>query len=114
MNNLSIFPNTFVVKIPIDSFIKSIIEVPIQLPSETANLVAVDRVPEIVAQPITDMLNKIQRFIQATQNPSCYFQVGEFVTASYVIDLSRLTLLQNQINCLTIVRHIQPITYVIP
>jgi len=107
------FPPPFVIYVPIYSLLKGIIKISFRSPTKIANFIAIYGIPEIMAQPISDMLYEYLRLIQTSQNLSRYFKIRELITPAYIVDLSGLALVQDYIYGRTIIPHIEPIAHIL-
>ena len=74
------------------------------------NLGRVDCIAHIMALTVTNMGNQALRLAQLFADNFHDFNVLLLVVTTDIVDFTHATLMDNQVDCLTVILHIQPVT----
>ena len=67
-----------------------------------------------MAGTVCHELNQALRLIKCLQNGLYHFQVGALIMPADVIDFPLASLVDNKVNGLAVIRHMEPVAHVLP
>lgn len=106
-------PPLLVVEIPVDRDRDTGIEGVLRLPAELGlDLRRVHRIAEIVARSVLYILDEGLRLTECLQDGLHDLEVGALVVSANVVDLTWLTLPDDQVDGLAVIGDIEPVTYI--
>jgi len=73
---------------------------------------AIEGVPPVMAWPVLDELDKALRLTHQLQDGLGQLKVSQFFTATDIVCLPILSLMQHQINRFTMVKDVQPVSHI--
>ena len=107
-------PPILMLKVPLDRLLDAILELRLRLPAEfRVDLRRVDGVAAVVALAVGDVLDEVFALAEFLEDGLDDIDIGALIVAADVVDLADTPLLQDQVDGMAVVLHIEPVADVL-
>ena len=104
------FPPVLIVQIPVDRLTNAGVKIVFRLPAKLRlDLGRIDRITAVMARTILDVTDQAFRLVQRFQDGFDNLQVGSLIVSADIVDLTDASLVENQIDRLTMIGYVQPV-----
>ena len=107
------FPPVLIVQIPVDRLTNAGVKIVFRLPAKLRlDLGRIDRISAVMTRTILDVADQAFRLVQRFQDGFDNLQVGPLIVSADVVNLTDASLVENQIDRLTMIGYVQPVANV--
>ena len=107
-------PPILMIEVPLDCLLDAVLEFRLRLPAELCvDLRRVDGVAAVVALAVGDVLDEVFGLAELLEDGLDHVDVGALIVAADVVDLADAALLQDEVDGMAVVLHIEPVADVL-